>query len=94
MDRRYTDPENKKGKKVLRATEVLKPNRKIGLIAEDVAAVWPEFVDYDSEGRPDGVHYAMLVAPLIGVAKNHGDRIKDLESQIAILQDELDALKG
>ena len=35
-------------------------NRQFGLIAEDVARVLPELVQYDEQGKPGGVHYDEL----------------------------------
>ena len=69
------------GKKVVGEVKMdtLKPGIHIGLIAEEVAEVMPEMVNYDKYGRPDGVHYAMLVAPLIAEVKKLRDRVAELE---------------
>ena len=43
----------------------------IGLIAEEVHALGlTDFVNYDIDGRPDGVKYKLLAVGLIGVLKN------------------------
>tara|TARA_R110000824_G_scaffold74599_4_gene189534 strand:+ start:4307 stop:5182 length:876 start_codon:yes stop_codon:yes gene_type:complete len=43
----------------------------IGLIAEEVDALGlTDFVNYDIDGRPDGVKYKLLAVGLIGVLKN------------------------
>lgn len=60
-------------------TDKLKPDTRIGLIAEEVAEVMPEMVDYDKDGQPDGVHYAMLVSPLIAEVKKLRARVEELE---------------
>lgn len=73
------DAEKQTATRVVVPTDTLKPGRKIGLIAEEVAEVMPEMVDYDKDNRPDGVHYAMLVAPLIAEVKKLRERISVLE---------------
>jgi hypothetical protein len=34
--------------------------RQYGLVAEEVAEVFPDLVNYDAEGRPDGIRYNFL----------------------------------
>jgi hypothetical protein len=43
----------------------------IGLIAEEVAEIYPEFVEYDQAGNPIGVHYSRLVTVLIKELQEH-----------------------
>jgi hypothetical protein len=52
----------------------------LGLIAEEVAEVYPEFVQYDEDGDPIGVHYSRLTAALIGAVKQLTKRIETLEN--------------
>ena len=51
----------------------------LGLIAEEVAEVYPEFVQYDENGEPIGVNYSRLTAALIGAVKQLTQRIETLE---------------
>jgi hypothetical protein len=41
----------------------------IGLIAEEVSAIFPEMVEYDQDGNPIGIHYSRLVTILISILK-------------------------
>ena len=50
--------------------------QEIGLIAEEVAQVYPEFVEYDNNGSPMGLHYARLTAVLL-------QSIKELKSELS-----------
>jgi hypothetical protein len=72
----------------------------LGLIAQDVQAVFPEVVKetqqyaLDAEGNPTdeevnylGVSYTQLIAPMI-------EAIKELSAQVTALQAEVDALKN
>jgi hypothetical protein len=77
--KKITNSRNNEADLEIIPTDMLKPGRRIGLIAEEVAEVMPEMVDYDKDGKPDGVHYAMLVAPLIAEVKKLRDRIVELE---------------
>ena len=54
--------------------------KELGLIAEEVAQVYPEFVQYDENGEPVGVHYSRLTAALIGAVKQLTKRIETLEN--------------
>jgi hypothetical protein len=54
--------------------------KQAGLIAEQVAPIIPEVVDYDSEGQSTGIQYGKLVAYLIEAVKE--------------LKEEIDVLKG
>ena len=53
--------------------------REIGVIAEEVAEVFPELVFLDREGKPLGVHYDKFVAVLIEAVKDLDKRVKELE---------------
>lgn len=57
------------------------PNRRwFGLIAEEVAEVYPELVNYDAEGRPDGVQYERLTVLLLGEIQRLRERVEALEN--------------
>lgn len=58
----------------------------IGLVAEEVAQVYPELVEFDSQsGQVEAVNYAAMVAVLIEAYKEQEGRIADLEAQISML---------
>ena len=56
-------------------------NTELGLIAEEVANVYTEFVQYDENGEPVGVHYSRLTAALIGAVKELNNRLEKLENK-------------
>ena len=69
--------------------EVLRPvtyNRigqaetEIGLIAEEVAQIFPEVVSYDEQNRPDGINYSRLSAILIKTVQELSAEIKKLKT--------------
>jgi hypothetical protein len=53
--------------------------KEIGLIAEAVEEIYPEFVQYDQHGEPIGLHYSRLTAVLI-------ESVKELKKEIDILK--------
>lgn len=61
-------------------------NKEIGLIAEEVAAVYPHLVVYNSNNQPDGVRYQKI--PILILAE-----IQKLKDQIASLQTEVSELR-
>lgn len=58
----------------------------IGLIAEEVAEVYPQIVPLE-DGQPEAVNYEFLVAPLIGALQEQQAMIERLEQRIADLED-------
>jgi hypothetical protein len=56
--------------------------KELGLIAEEVAEVYPEFVQYDENGEPIGVHYSRLTAALIGAVKELTNQVQELNKKI------------
>ena len=60
--------------------------RQYGLIAEEVAKVYPELVIRDGAGRIDGVRYDELAPMLLNEAQQQAARIRDLEQQVAELK--------
>jgi hypothetical protein len=74
-----------------------KSQRQYGLIAEEVARVYPELVDYDHEGKPLTVRYLELNAMLLNELQKQGNQLqkqahqlqtqtKQLETQTSQLQ--------
>ena len=53
----------------------------IGLIAEDVAELFPEVVKYDNEGRPDGINYSRLSVILLKAVQELTERVNKLENK-------------
>jgi hypothetical protein len=70
-------------------TSVTAPNGKRygGLIAENVAAVAPEYAVVNAKGEPDEVAYGHLVAPIIAA-------LQDLAAENAALRARIDALEA
>jgi len=56
--------------------------KEIGLIAEEVEQVYPEFVEYDNNGRPMGLNYARLTAVLLQSVKELKSEINELKKNI------------
>lgn len=52
-----------------------------GLIAEEVAEVFPELVVYDDEGKPQTVKYHLLSSLLLGELQQLHARVEELESR-------------
>ena len=57
-----------------------------GLIAEEVAKVYPELVVRDREGRIDGVRYDALAPMLLNELQLREARIDRLERQFALVR--------
>jgi cytoskeletal protein CcmA (bactofilin family) len=67
-------------------SDALGNGRSIGFIAEEINdAGMREFVIFDSQGQPEGVSYAEMVAPLLTLVKDQKARIEKLESDVAYL---------
>ena len=67
-------------------SDALGNGRSIGFIAEEINdAGMREFVIFDSQGRPEGVAYAEMVAPLLTLVKDQKKRIDNLERDVAYL---------
>jgi hypothetical protein len=61
-----------------------------GLIAEEVAEVFPELVVYDDEGRPETVKCHVLSTLLLNELQRERERVA---GEIAALRAELEALR-
>jgi Chaperone of endosialidase len=57
-----------------------------GLIAEEVANVYPELVTRDSEGRPDGVRYHLLDPLLLNEIQKQRCEIEELKARLEKLE--------
>jgi hypothetical protein len=57
-----------------------------GLIAEEVASVYPELVIRDEHGRIDGVRYDELAPMLLNEVQQQAAKIASLEQQLAGIQ--------
>ena len=56
--------------------------KEIGLIAEELAELFPELVDRDNEGNPSGVNYSRAVTVLLGGFKELYKEIEQLKKRI------------
>jgi Chaperone of endosialidase len=74
-----------------------KGQQQYGLIAEEVARVYPQLVDYDRDGKPLAVRYlelnAMLLNELQRQARETRQQLETKDRQLAAQQREIDALK-
>ncbi len=76
-----------------------------GLIAEEVAEIFPELVVYDEDGRPETVKYHVLNSMLLNELQKHASekdaeiaglrsRQADMENQLAVLTRRLEGQTG
>jgi len=54
--------------------------KEVGVIAEEIAEIFPELVNYDTEGRPDSVSYGRITGLLIEAIKDLKKEINDLKN--------------
>jgi hypothetical protein len=54
----------------------------IGLIAEQVAPLFPELVEFDDKGNPIGVHYSRLTVLLLKSIKSLTNEIEELKRKL------------
>jgi hypothetical protein len=64
-----------------------------GLIAEEVAKVYPELVVRDQDGRIDGVRYDELAPLLLGDVQRQQEKLAAQEAELATQAAELAELK-
>lgn len=57
-----------------------------GLIAEEVAGVFPELVDYDEEGRPEAVKYRFLSSLLLNELQKQATEIQEMRARLERLE--------
>jgi hypothetical protein len=56
-------------------------DREIGLIAEDVAELFPEVVTYNEDGQPQGIQYQRLSVILLKAVQELTERVNRLENK-------------
>jgi Chaperone of endosialidase len=61
-----------------------------GLIAEEVAEIYPELVVYDEEGRPETIRYQLLDGLLLNEVQKQRREIEDLKARLAMLEARLE----
>ncbi len=59
-----------------------------GLIAEEVAKIYPDMVGYDKDGQPSSVKYQSLAPMLLNEVQKQNAHIKDLEETVQLQQEE------
>lgn len=65
------------------------PDREYGLIAEEVAAVFPELVVHDEHGQPTAVKYRLLSSLLLNEVKRQSLEIEQIRKTLARLSSTL-----
>jgi hypothetical protein len=58
-----------------------------GLIAEEVAQVYPDLVQYDKDGKPLTVKYHLLAPMLLNELQKQNEYVKSLEARLAALEE-------
>jgi trimeric autotransporter adhesin len=64
-----------------------------GLIAEEVAKLYPEMVGYDKDGQPSGIKYQSLAPMLLNEVQKQAAQIQQQARQNPELEDRLTALE-
>jgi hypothetical protein len=71
-----------------------------GLIAEEVADVFPELVVYDEAGKPQTVGYHLLASLLLnqlqkehGVVEAQSEELAQLKKQVAVMAEAIERLE-
>jgi hypothetical protein len=57
-----------------------------GLIAEEVAKLYPDMVGYDKDGQPSSVKYQSLAPMLLNEVQKQAEQIRSLEDRLAALE--------
>ena len=71
----------------VRFVRIATGRQELGLIAEEVAEVYPELVEYDTAtGQVEAVNYSALTAVLLQALKEQQARTASLEAQLSELQ--------
>lgn len=65
-----------------------------GLIAEEVAEVYPDLVVYNKDGQPDAVQYQMLPAMLLNEVQRQQAEIGAQKEQLQRLKKQIDEQRG
>ena len=61
-------------------------HRQYGLIAEEVAKVYPDLVQYDNVGKPFTVYYHLLTPMLLNEAQKAHKQVEEQKAEIAALK--------
>jgi hypothetical protein len=62
-------------------TKITSQEEEIGLIAEEVAELFPEVVTYNEEGQPQGIQYQRLSVILLKAVQELTERVNKLENK-------------
>jgi len=65
----------------VRYNKIGSETQEIGLIAEEVAELFPEVVHYNDEGQPESLNYTRLSVLLLQTVKELSERIQKLENK-------------
>jgi hypothetical protein len=65
----------------VRYNKIGNAEQEIGLIAEEVSELFPEFVNYNEAGQPDSLNYTRLSVVLLQTIKELSDKINKLETK-------------
>jgi hypothetical protein len=65
-----------------------------GLIAEEVAKLYPEMVGYDKEGQPSSIKYQLLTPMLLNEVQKQAARDRQQTEEIRSLEDRLAAVEA
>ena len=57
-----------------------------GLIAEEVAKLYPDMVGYDKDGQPSSVKYQSLAPMLLNEVQKQNTQIRSLQERLAALE--------
>ena len=57
-----------------------------GLIAEEVAKIYPDMVGYDKDGQPNSVKYQSLAPMLLNEVQKQNAQNRTLEERVAALE--------
>lgn len=64
--------------------------REYGLIAEEVAEIFPDLVVFDDRGRPQTVKYGLLITVLLNELQRLHTKVTDLERQVLARESDRD----
>lgn len=65
----------------VRYNKIGNTTNEIGLIAEEVAEIFPEFVNYNVDGQAESLNYTRLTVVLLQTVKELSDKINKLETK-------------
>ena len=69
-------------------------HRQYGLIAEEVAKVYPDLVQYDKQGKPFTVYYHLLIPMLLNELQREHRHFQAQDRKLAQQQTEMAAMKA